>query len=89
MRREIGYSCLAAVALALAGCGVQMQDETPGGFKANPDVAMYPITVKVTAGSMVSQPVYVYVVSDGQRVPLSPNPDGTAKAAHLRRRSGA
>ncbi|MDE2451397.1 MAG: hypothetical protein KGO22_20635 [Gammaproteobacteria bacterium] len=77
MRREIGYSCLAAVALALAGCGVQMQDETPGGFKANPDVAMYPITVKVTAGALVSQPVYVFAVSDGQKVPLSLSPDGT------------
>ena len=77
MRRVIGSTCVVAVALALAGCDVQLQDQTAGRFQANPDVAMYPITVKVTAGSMVSQPVYVYVVSDGQRVPLSPNPDGT------------
>ena len=77
MRRVIGSSCVVAVGLALAGCGVQLQDQTPGRFQANPDVAMYPITVKVTSGSMVSQPVYVYVLSDGQRVPLSPSPDGT------------
>src|SRR6185437_15280067 len=77
MRREIGFSSLAAVALALSGCGVQLQDETPGQFKANPDVAMYPLTVKVTTGSMVSQPVYVFAVSDGEKAPLSLSPDGT------------
>ncbi|HEX3843623.1 MAG TPA: hypothetical protein VHV80_04630 [Steroidobacteraceae bacterium] len=80
MRRVIGFSCVVAVALALVGCGVQLQDQTPGRFAANPDVAMYPITVKVISGPMVSQPVYVYVVSDGQRVPLSPSPDGTYQA---------
>lgn len=77
MRREIGFSSLAAVVLALAGCGVQLQDETPGQFKANPDVAMYPLTVKVTAGAMVSQPVYVFAISDGEKAPLSLSPDGT------------
>ena len=78
MRRAIGFSCLAAVGLALAGCGVQLQDETPGQFKANPDVAMYPLTVKVTAGPLVSQPVYVFAVSEGQQqVPLSLGSDGT------------
>jgi len=77
MRREIGISCLAAVGLALAGCGVQLQDETPGQFKANPDVAMYPLTVKVTTGALVSQPIYVFAISDGQKAPLSLSPDGT------------
>lgn len=77
MRREFGLLCLAAVALALAGCGVQVQDETPSRFEANPDVAMYPLTAKVTAGSMVSQPVYLFAVSEGQRVPLSLGQDGT------------
>ena len=77
MRRVIGSHCLAAVALALAGCGVQLQDETPGQFKANPEVAMYPLTVKVTAGALVSQPVYVFAVSDGQQTPLSLGSDGT------------
>lgn len=76
MRRVIVSSCVVAVALALAGCDVQLQDQTPDRFQANPDVAMYPVTVKVTSGTMVSQPVYVYAVSDGQRVPLSPSPDG-------------
>jgi hypothetical protein len=77
MRREIGFSCLAAVALAVTGCGVQLQDETPATFQANPDVGMYPLTVKVSSGGMVSQPVYVFAVSDDQRVPLSAGPDGT------------
>lgn len=77
MRRETGIYSLAAVALALAGCGVQLQDQTPAGFQANPNVAMYPITVTVSSGALVSRPVYVFAVSDGQRVPLSPSPDGT------------
>ncbi|SRR5579883_890509 len=77
MRQVIGLGGLAAAALALTGCGVQVQDETPAQFKANPDVGMYPVTAKVTSGALVKQPVYVFAVSDGQRVPLSANPDGT------------
>ena len=78
MRRQIGFSCLAAVVLGLGGCGVQLQDETPGQFKTNPDIGMYPLTVKVaSAGFLVSQPVYVWAVSDGQKAALSPGPDGT------------
>jgi hypothetical protein len=77
MRREIGLCFVAAAVLALTGCDVQMQDETPAQFKANPDVGMYPIMVKVTSGALVSQPVYVFAISDGQKVPLSANPDGT------------
>lgn len=78
MRREIGFSCLAMVAVALAGCGVQLQDETPSQFTADPNVGMYPLTVKVSSGPLVSPPVYVFVVSaDGQRLPLSLAQDGT------------
>lgn len=78
MRRLIGSSCLAAVALALGGCGVQLQDETPGTFTANPDIGMYPLTVKVTSGPLVSTPIYVFVVgADGQQVPLSAGPNGS------------
>src|SRR6185312_8125912 len=78
MRRIIGFSCLVAVAVALSGCDVQLQDETAAGFQANPDVAMYPISARiVSAGSMVSQPVFVFAVSGDQRVPLSAGPDGT------------
>lgn len=76
MRREIGFSCMAATALALAGCGVRLQDETPARFQANPDIGMYPIKVKVTSGAMVSPPVYVYALSDGHKVRLKPGPDG-------------
>ena len=77
MRRRTSFLCLAAVVLALAGCDVQVQDETPGRFQANPDVGMYPITVKVSAGALVSQPVYVFAVSDGQKVPVPLGSDGT------------
>ncbi|HEX5460683.1 MAG TPA: hypothetical protein VFX20_11990 [Steroidobacteraceae bacterium] len=78
MRRKIGFYCLLAAIVALAGCDVQLQDETPAGFQANPDVAMYPITAKVvSSGALVSQPVYVFAVSGEQRVPLSASPDGT------------
>jgi hypothetical protein len=77
MRQYIGFYCVAAVALALAGCGVQLQDQTPARFQANPDVAMYPLTVKVSAGPLVSRPVYVFAVSDGHSVPLSGSSDGT------------
>ncbi|HEV7139352.1 MAG TPA: hypothetical protein VGN43_22165 [Steroidobacteraceae bacterium] len=77
MRRESGFSCLAALALALTGCGVQLQDQTPARFPANPDVGMYPLTVRVSSGALVSQPVYVFAVSDGRRVALSPASDGT------------
>ena len=76
MRRAIGISSLAMVALALGGCGVQLQDETPGRFPANPDIGMYPLQVKVTSGALVSTPVYVFVVSGGQKIPLSVGSDG-------------
>jgi hypothetical protein len=78
MRQIIGFFCLVAVVLGLGGCDVQLQDETPAGFQANPDVAMYPITAKlVSSGAMVSQPVFVFAVSGDQRVPLSAGADGT------------
>jgi hypothetical protein len=78
MRRVIGFSSLALMALVLAGCDVQVQDQTPGTFTANPDIGMYPLTVKVTSGALVSTPVYVFVVAaDGQQVPLSAGPNGT------------
>ena len=76
MRREVGFSCVAAVAIALAGCGVRLQNETPAQFEANPDIGMYPIKVKVTSGAMVSPPVYVFAISGRHRVPLSAGPDG-------------
>jgi hypothetical protein len=77
MRQNIGSTCVVAAALALAGCGVQVHDETPAQFKTNPDIGMYPITATVTGGALVSSPVYLYLISGGQRVPLSSNPDGT------------
>jgi hypothetical protein len=77
MRRITRCFGVAAVVLALTGCGVQLQDQTPGQFKTNPDIGMYPLTVKVSAGALVSQPVYVWALSDGQKAALTPGPDGT------------
>jgi hypothetical protein len=78
MRRLIGFSFIAVTALGLGGCDVQLQDQTPGTFTANPDIGMYPLTVKVTSGALVSTPVYVFVVGDdGQQVPLSAGPNGS------------
>jgi len=77
MRRIMGATCVAAAALALAGCGVQVQDETPAQFQTNSDIGMYPITAKVTGGALVSPPVYLFLLSGGQKVPLSANADGT------------
>lgn len=76
MRRAIGFPCMAAAALALAGCGVRLQDETPAQFQANPAIGMYPIKVKVTSGAMVSPPVYVFAISGSRKVPLSGGADG-------------
>lgn len=77
MRRKLGTTFLVAAALALAGCDVQVQDETPAKFQTNADIGMYPITAKVTAGGMVSPPVYLFLLSGEQKIPLSSNPDGT------------
>lgn len=77
MRQKIGLLVVAAAALASAGCDVQLQDQTPGRFQANPDVAMYPLTVKVSSGALVSQPIYVFAVSGEQKAPLSLDADGT------------
>ncbi|MGH8297987.1 MAG: hypothetical protein ACRES6_01735 [Steroidobacteraceae bacterium] len=76
MRRKIGSTCVAVAALALAGCGVQVQDETPAQFKTNASIGMYPVTARVTGGMLVSQPVYLFIISKGQKVPLSYQ-DGT------------
>lgn len=76
MRKVVGFSCVAAVAIALAGCGVRLQNETPAQFQANPDIGMYPIRVKVTSGAMVSPPVYVFAISGRHKVPLSAGPGG-------------
>ena len=77
MRREIGFFLVMAAALAVTGCDVQLQDQTPDRFPANPDVGMYPLTVKVSSGALVSQPVYVFALSDGQKAPLSVDSEGT------------
>ena len=76
MRQAFRFS-IGVAALALAGCGVQVQNQTPAQFQANPDIGMYPISATVKAGALVSQPIYLFQVGGGQKVPLHPNANGT------------
>ncbi len=67
-----------AVAAALSGCDVQVHDATPAQFPANHDVGMYPITVTVEPGAMVSpDSIFVFGVSGKQRFELTANRAGT------------
>jgi hypothetical protein len=82
MRKSFRLTCGVA-ALVLAGCSVQVQNKTPDKFQANPDIGMYPIKATVTAGAMVSQPIYLYDVGSGQKIPLKSDPTGTHWSAML------
>jgi hypothetical protein len=66
-----------ASVLALSACGVQVQDQTPEKFTANPNLAMYPIRAKVTRGAMVSPQMFLFAVGNHQKIALTPNADGT------------
>lgn len=76
MRQAFRFS-IGVAALALAGCGVQVQNQTPTQFQANPDIGMYPISATVKAGALVSQPMFLFQVGGGQKVPLHSNANGT------------
>jgi len=76
MRQAFRITCGAA-ALVLAGCSVQVQNKTPDQFQANPDIGMYPIKATLTHGAMVSQPIFLYDVGGGQKIPLKPDATGT------------
>ncbi len=82
MRKSFRLTCGVAT-LVLAGCSVQVQNNTPDKFQANPDIGMYPIKATVKQGAMVSQPIYLYDVGGGQKVPLKPDPTGTHFSAML------
>lgn len=82
MRKSFRLTCGVA-ALVLAGCSVQVQNKTPDKFQANPDIGMYPIKANVTSGAMVSQPIYLYDVGSGKKVPLKADPTGTRFSAML------
>lgn len=76
MRQALRVS-IGIAALALAGCSVQVHNQTPTKFQANPDIGMYPLSATVKSGFMVTQPVYLFQVGGGHKVPLQPNASGT------------
>lgn len=76
MRQALRFS-IGVAALALAGCGVQVQNQTPTQFKANPDVGMYPLSATLTRGALVSPQIYLFQVGGGHKVALKPNATGT------------
>lgn len=82
MRQALRFS-IGVAALALAGCGVKVQNQTPTQFQANPDIGMYPISATVKAGALVSQPIYLFQVGGGQKVPLQADASGTQWRAML------
>ena len=68
-----------SVSLLLVGCDVQLRDTTPAEYPANHDIGMYEVSVAVTRGALVSQgSVYVFATgSNGQKLSLTPNADGS------------
>ena len=82
MRQALRFS-IGVAALALAGCGVKVQNQTPTQFQANPDIGMYPISATIKAGALVSQPIYLFQVGGGQKVPLQADASGTQWRAML------
>jgi hypothetical protein len=76
MRQALRFS-IGVAALALAGCGVRVQNQTPTQFQANPDIGMYPLSATIKTGALVSQPVYLFQVGGGQKVPLHADATGT------------
>jgi hypothetical protein len=67
------------VLLLLGGCDVQLRDTTPAEYPGNHDIGMYEVSAAVTRGALVSSgSVYVYATgSNGQKVMLTPNADGS------------
>lgn len=80
MRKALRLTCGVA-ALVLAGCSVQVQNNTPDQFQANPDVGMYQVKATVSAGAMVSQPIYLYDVGGGQKIPMKADATGARFSA--------
>ncbi len=75
--RQVARFSIGVAALALAGCGVKVQNQTPTQMQANPDIGMYPISATVKSGALVSQPIYLFQVGGGAKVPLHSDGTGT------------
>jgi len=67
---------LAAATAALSGCDVQVHDETPASFPADPGAAMYPIKLTLSQDMMVqSGSIYVFALNGKDRLDLQGNAD--------------
>ena len=76
MRHAFRVTCGVAT-LVLAGCSVQVQNQTPDHFQANPDIGMYPISATVSSGALVSTPIYLFDVGSGKKIQLKPDASGS------------
>lgn len=81
MSKEIRFTTLflgGAVATVLSACDVQVHDATPAQYPANHDVGMYEIKATVVPDALVTPgSVYLFGLSDKQRIELTPNRAGT------------
>jgi len=77
MYKLIRLSWIPAV-LGLSACDVQVNDTTPAQYQANNDIGMYEVTATTKEGAMVTTgSVVLFAIGENQKVPLSPNPDGS------------
>lgn len=77
MYKLIRLSWIPAV-LCLSACDVQVNDTTPAQYQANNDVGMYEITATTSQGALVTPgSLVLFAIGDNQKIPLSPNSDGS------------
>ena len=77
MHKLIRISWIPA-ALCLSACDVQVNDTTPAQYQANNDIGLYEITATASQGALVTPgSLVLFAIGDNQKVPLSPNPDGS------------
>jgi hypothetical protein len=77
MYKLIRLSWIPAV-LCLSACDVQVNDTTPAQYQANNDIGMYEITATTSQGALVTPgSLVLFAIGDNQKIPLSPNSDGS------------
>jgi len=77
MYKLIRLSWVPAV-LGLSACNVQVNDTTPAQYQANNDIGMYEITATASEGALVTPgSLVLFAIGDNQKIPLSPNSDGS------------
>jgi len=77
MSKRLVLALVAATA-ALSGCDVQLHDQTPASYPADPGIAMYPVKATLTQDMMVqSGSIYVFALNGKDRVDLTGNADQT------------